>query len=230
MITKSLKPDRIRIFAAAAIYSFVLCASTNAQTPTAMGPTATEIARSGERSGSVYRNRLLRFSIPVPEKWTFASEEMNKSMLAEGNKKIKENESETKQKQFDNSLANTAILFTVSKHRVSEPGNLAFLTTGFEDTPDSVSQLAYADYNKHLVVTKTAGGRLVKDISTVRIAGKDVLVFDAEGMPNGVKISQRYYVLAHRGGMLFFIITWLDGGDEERKTLEKMVDSARFDS
>lgn len=196
----------------------------------AAGPTASEIAQSGERNGSVYRNRLLRFSLSTPEHWNLASEEMNKALLAEGNEKIKANETKSRQQAFDRSVANTSVLFALAKFPFTDSGNSATLACGFERTAPGQTIQTYAQSSKELVLNKLTSGKLTKDVYSLRIDGTEFVAFDIEAIENGIKVSQSYYVSARGGGILFFVLTWVDGGEDIKRTLEKVVRSAKFDS
>lgn len=213
---------------------FLLAASLNTSAQvTVKGvqvPSPVEIAQSGERTGSTYKNRLLSFTLAIPQEWSFASDEINKRMLAEGRERMNANETAERKESYERSMANTAVLFTLTKHAAGDPRNGAHLAAGFERTSPTTTARAYADHNKNLVITKSNAGRLINDVSSLRLDGREVFAFDIEATENSLKIRQTYYVLHHKGGMLFFIVTWVTGGEDQQKAMEKVIRSADFDS
>jgi hypothetical protein len=189
--------------------------------------TPVEIAQRGSRVGSEYRNEFLKFSISVPDGWTFASEEMNKRVLAEGKEKIIANETKARQDAIDKSMANTVVLFSMARYPFGDPRNSGNFTSGYERASGTAP--AYGRSNLNLLLAKSPGARIVKDIHAVEIGGKQFHAFDLESSPNGVKVMQTYYFIGRSAGVLFFISTWVDGVDDERKALESVVRSLKFD-
>lgn len=225
-------PVYLRLSGAMAVAAAILaCASlSNAQSAEPSTVSPSEIAASGERKDSTYRNRHLGMSLTIPSDWSFASEEMNRRIIADGNKKLKENETAERQKAFERSMANTSILFSMTKYPADDARNRAQLIAGYERTPSTSTARSYAEFNKKLVLAKATTPRLLEDIISTRVDGKELLRFDIEVTENGVKVRQTYYVMNRTAGMLFFIVTWVDGGEEERRAFDKVVTSADFDS
>ena len=190
-------------------------------------PSPSEIAQSGQLDGSSYKNKLLQFSLAVPENWSFASEEMNRTVLTEGNSKIKANETKERQEAFDRSMANSIVLFMVSKYPLGNPAHTGNLASGFERTTSTAA--AYIDFNKNLLMGKLPNAKLNRDTRVIRVGGKEFSTFDIEGDFNGVLVKQSYYATARNDGILFFVITWIKE-DDTRKSLENVLQSIKFDS
>ncbi len=215
---------------AALVALFVFGNVSSAQVAaTATAATPADIAKSGELTATSYRNRVLKFTLALPNGWEFASEDVNKNIIKEGAERMKENETAARQRAFERSMAKTVVLFSLSRYPMSDGRNTAQLVSGYEQVPASLTAQSYAESNKRLVVSKMGAGRVLKDVHNIRIGGRDVTAFDVEGETNGVTISQKYYVMARGGGMLFWIITWVNGGEEERKILENAVASMKFE-
>ena len=214
---------------------FFLCVSTistyaqNQQSlkEAASIPTAAEIAQSGIRAGSEYRNPLLQFSISVPPQWNFASEEMNRKLLDDGNAKLKANETKARQEAFDKSIANSAVLFSLTPFPLGDSRNTGNFACGYERT--SMGALAYARANRDLLLAKSSAARLIKDTYSLKIGAADLQAFDLGSAPNGVAISQVFYMVARPRGILFCVATWLDGADEQRKAMDAIMKSSKFD-
>jgi hypothetical protein len=227
-LRKARRP--ISLGALAALFIFqVNTYAQNAKPPetTASIPTPTEIAQSGVRVGSAYRNPLLQFSISVPPQWNFASDEMNKKLLSDGKAKLKENETKARQEQFEKSIGNSVVLFSLTQSPPGDARITGHLACGYERV--SATALAYARSNKDLLLTKSPGARLIKDIYSLKIGGADVQAFDLGSTPNGVNILQVYYVVARHGGILFCVTSWLEGADEQGVALDAIVRSSKFD-
>ena len=190
-------------------------------------PTPAEIERSGIRVESAYQNPLLQFSISVPPQWNFANEEINRKIMSDGSAKLNENETKARQAEFDRSIGNSVVLFSLTPFPFGDSRNTSNFACGYERT--SVSALAYARSNKDLLLTKGPEARLIKDTYSLKIGGADVQAFDLGSAPNGVKISQVFYMIARPRGILFCVATWLDSADEQRKALDAIMKSSKFD-
>lgn len=212
-----------------ALVLFVAGASAQVTTGTATAATPAEIAQSGERTATSYRNRLLKFTLTTPTGWEFASDEMNRAVIKDGSERMKANETAARQRAFDRSMAKTVVLFSLSRYPMGDGRNTAQLVSGYEEVPGSLTVQSYAETNKKLVVSKMTSGRVTRDIHTLKVNGRDIVSFDVQGQSNGMTVSQTYYVMTRGRGMLFWIITWVDGGEEDRKALENVVASTKFE-
>ena len=194
----------------------------------AVVPSAAQIAQSGQLTGSTYANKSLGFTLSVPAEWNLASEEMNKAMLAAGGKTVVANEAGSRRKALEESLAKTAILFTLSRFPIGTAGNTGNLACGFERTPAGYTLSRYANDNQSFLQKAIPGAKITKANYATTIGGKPSLAFDLEAEQNGALVRQRYYLMQRKGGMLFFVMTWSDE-DDIKRGLDTAFDSIKFD-
>ncbi len=192
---------------------------------TTINPSPQEIAESGSFEERVYTNKLLAFTVSIPEGWAFASEDINKAMLAAGREKIKVNETEERQKALDKSISNTRILFQTSPQPIGQPGNSAVLTCGLEKLQMPQSRQAYAEFNKNLVVTSLKAN-LKKDLYSKIIGGKEFTAFDVEIQKDSFTVNQSYLVTKHKNVLFFVVLTFNES--VHKKTLEDALQTLRF--
>ena len=188
--------------------------------------TPQEIAQSGSFDGRVYANKLLGFSVSLPNSWSFASEDANKTTLALGREKIKEaGESAELKQEMDKSISNTRVLFQASPLPLGQPGNSAVLACGFEKLQVPQTQQAYSEFNKNLAI-KSSKGQLKRDLYSKTIGGKTFTAFEVESVQNGLSVKQTYLVANHKNLMFFLILTMLDDG--HKTTMDDALQTLRF--
>ena len=199
-----------------------------AQRPPKALPSASLIAQSGQLNDSIYTNKLLGLTVNVPEGWSLASEEMNKALLAVGGKKMAENEAGARRKALEDSIARTAILFTLSKFPIGTPGNSGNLACGFERIPVGFTLQKYSSDNQSFLLRTFPTAKITNANYKVTIGGKVFGAFDLEVEQAGILMKQSYYILQRNSGMLFFVKTWSDD-DEIKKGMDATLATIKFD-
>lgn len=200
-------------------------ATVPATTTKADSYTPQEIAESGSFDGKVYTNKLLAFTVSIPEKWAFASADANQTTLEMGREIIKAGESASQRKGFDRSIARTRILFQASVVPAGQPGNSAVFQAGIEKMETPQTQKDYSDFNKNLVINALKGN-LKKDSYSKIIGGQDFTAFEIEVLKDDFKVQQTYMVRQIGNVMFFAIITLTE--DTHKKTLDDALNTLRF--
>jgi hypothetical protein len=198
----------------------------NAKAPVSTVPSALEIAETGSFTGDTYKNDFLRISVTPPKGWELTSDDANKAGLTNALDKIKANESQKRQQELEQSISNTRILFQARTPASGAAGSLAIMSCGIERLSTPQTQSQYAGFNKQLVLDKTEGAVLDKDIYTKNIGGVPFSTFDVTVTKPNVTYHQTYLITMRKNVAFFFIFTYLD--KEQSEVMSRSLGTLSF--
>jgi hypothetical protein len=207
--------------------SLVLSAALfSSSTPGQELPSAKDIAESGSFAEREYQNKLLGFTISIPDGWTLFSDDLNKNALNRGLEKLSANKSKETKMALDESVSNTRVLFQTSPFPYGKKGNTGVLTCGVERLPGSYTKEEYLESGKRLALQKPKT-HIVKDLYPVTLGGVDFVALDLECETNGVAATQQYLVTVRNNVVLYFITTLFDG--EYKRAIADSLKTFKFE-
>lgn len=186
---------------------------------------AAEIAESGGFTDEVYKNRLLGFSVAIPEGWNVISDEVNKAGMDAAKERTTANKSAQFAKAADKSIANTRVLFQAYSYSPEDYKMVGVLGCGIESSAGTLAQ--YTEFNKKLVLSTHKDSKLIKDTYKKTMAGTVFNAFEVEIPKVDGKLGQTYFVTSRRNVMFFFVLTYTN--DTGKKLMEKSLATLTLD-
>jgi hypothetical protein len=201
-------------------------AQTSATPPT---PHAANAPDRGSLDGNAYTNDFFGLTLTLPAGWKAQGEAVRERNREAGRKNFDTGDPAARAR-LEKSVGNTLNLLTAYQYPVGSAVhfNPAFLCAA-ERIPAAASGATDADYMAVLKQTfrySRAPITVDRDVYTEQVGGETFAVVDiTTRFPDAVG-HQRYYAHIRRGYALSLVLTYLT--DEQLRTLEGVVESARF--
>jgi hypothetical protein len=187
------------------------------------GSTAQQIAESGSINGNIYSNKLLGFSITLPEGWTLLSDDANQITLNAGREIISAAKTRQRKQEIEISISNTRILFQTMPFPLGSAGNSALIASGVEKIPPMMDLRTYVEHNKKLVLETK---ELKRDVYSQTLGGKAFSAFEVKWSQGEHDLEQIYFVTLRKGAAFFFVLTF--GDDTYKKTASDTLKTLTF--
>ncbi|MDT3426394.1 hypothetical protein J2Z22_001920 [Paenibacillus forsythiae] len=193
---------------------------------TACGGKEKEISLGVTESGS-YTNDYFGLSLTFPKEWLYQNADQMMELMAAG-KDVIAGDDESKKKMLDLSKSKTLNLLVTSKFPVDSgkvgPSAIAVaekvsLLQGVKDGKD------YLEASKKLMVDSKLPYEF-KDISTVKVGGKEMYTMQASINTGQDIVTQDYYSSIIDGYAFNLILTYIDA--ESKAETDKILESVTF--
>ncbi|MDQ0091510.1 hypothetical protein J2T12_004947 [Paenibacillus anaericanus] len=190
---------------------------------TACGGKGKEVSLGVTESGS-YTNDYFGVSLSFPTDWE-VQDAAGMNEIANAGQEMIAGEDETKKLQLELSKAKTLNLLLVSQYPLNGPDPSPSVTVVAEKVPGMKAGKEYLDPTKKTLID-TGIPYEFKEISTVKIGGKDMAVLESWFDAGELVVTQNYYTAIIEGYAFSFIITHFD--DESKAEVDKIIESITF--
>jgi hypothetical protein len=181
----------------------------------------------GRIENSVYINDYFSFRVSLPESWHVVERETNDAAL-QVSKEVTKGSDKQANVEFDQSLAKTFLLFSITKFPLRTPNvTQAMLQCGVERLSDKrVTARSYVEKNRDFQLGSPLQYKLLRDVYPETIAGLSFFVMDMQQSVAGVTVKQKYYATLRKGYALFFVTNYFDEADGT--AMEKIIQGTKF--
>jgi len=179
----------------------------------------------GKVENGTYKNEYFGMSFQVPQGWN-VQDEATMKQVNEAGKEIIAGDDKSKQKQLDLAELKVLNLAMVSKFPLGTELNPTVISNAEKVNKSQVkTSKEYLEATKKMVIATQVPYQF-KEITSVKVGGKDFDVLEANLSLEGVNLTQKFYCTLMNGYALNLITAYAD--DETKAETDKIIESVSF--
>lgn len=180
----------------------------------------------GKVENGTFKNEYFGMSFQIPKDWK-VQDTAALNELQEAGKEAIAGDDKSKQKQLDLAELKVINMLMTTKFPMDEVELNPSIITNAEKVSKSQVKTSkdYLESSKKLLVQSQMPYEF-KDITSVKVGGKDFDVLEATISGDGVSLTQKFYSTLNKGYAINLIVTYVD--DESKAEIDKFIESVSF--